>query len=185
MDRAEMVALIRGGVPTPGGAWAEIGAGMGHFTLALAELLGPGATITAIDRDAQAVRQLMRLQAPAAIVPRQADFTRPLGLAGLDGVLAANALHFARDQAAVVAQLVAALRPGGRLLVVEYHLLAPRPWVPFPLPPERLAALAARAGLGPPAIVGQRRSPSSGIEMYAAVCELPQGLLQPGARPVQ
>ena len=36
-----MVALIRGGVPRAGGVWADLGAGTGNFTWALAELIGP------------------------------------------------------------------------------------------------------------------------------------------------
>jgi ubiquinone/menaquinone biosynthesis C-methylase UbiE len=47
-----MVALIRGGVAEPGGIWADLGAGTGNFTWALAELLGLSATVHAIDRDA-------------------------------------------------------------------------------------------------------------------------------------
>ena len=35
-----------------GGTWADIGAGEGAFTLALADLLGPGGRIVAVDRDA-------------------------------------------------------------------------------------------------------------------------------------
>src|SRR5262249_54282541 len=40
MEQSEMVALIRGGVPGPGGIWADLGAGTGNFSWALAELLG-------------------------------------------------------------------------------------------------------------------------------------------------
>lgn len=47
MDHADHVALLRAGVVVPethGGAatWADLGAGAGAFTLALADLLGPG-----------------------------------------------------------------------------------------------------------------------------------------------
>lgn len=80
----------------------------------------------------------------------------------------ANALHFVRDQAALLARLAAALHPGGRLLLVEYDLDAPRAYVPFPVGPARLAALCAQAGLAPPQIVGTRRSPSSGVVMFGA-----------------
>ncbi len=51
MDQGEMVALIRAGVPPAGGVWADLGAGTGNFTLALAEILGPTATIYALARD--------------------------------------------------------------------------------------------------------------------------------------
>src|SRR5215210_6827512 len=89
MERSEMVALIRGGVPGPGGIWADLGAGTGNFSWVLAELIGPQGTIYAIDRDAKAIRQLHQLIAQtdpgAAIIPQQADLTRPLDISALDG----------------------------------------------------------------------------------------------------
>src|SRR4029077_1946177 len=97
MQQSEMVALIRGGVPEPGGVWADLGAGTGNFSWALAELIGPAGTIYAIDRDAKAIRLLHQRIAQAdpgaAIIPQQADLTRPLDIPVLDGVLIANALH--------------------------------------------------------------------------------------------
>jgi ubiquinone/menaquinone biosynthesis C-methylase UbiE len=185
MERSEMVALIGGGVPAPGGAWADLGAGSGNFTWALRELLGPQATIYAVDRDGKAIRQqrerLREATAGAAIIPLQADFTRPLdpsinsgrGLPALDGVLMANALHFIRDQETTLALVAGYLRPGGRVLLVEYDLRAPLPWVPFPVPFARFQALAASAGLHEVTKIGSRISPSSGIAMYAAAAVRP------------
>ena len=51
MDRAEMIELIRGGVPGAGGVWADLGAGTGNFTWALRELLGTHGLIYSVDRD--------------------------------------------------------------------------------------------------------------------------------------
>lgn len=171
MDRTEMRALIAGSVPEPGGTWADLGAGTGNFTFALAELLGPDATIYAIDHDASAIRRLReRTDRPvhaATIVPLVGDFTLPLDLPPLDGLLMANVLHFMRDQKAVLTHAVRALRPGGRLVLVEYEVVHPRPWVPFPVPLARFRALAEAAGLSAPTLIGTRRSPSSGIVMYA------------------
>jgi SAM-dependent methyltransferase len=160
-------------VPGPGGTWADLGAGTGNFSWALAALLGPQATIYALDRDAKAIgrlQQRLAQDAPAAtIVPQQADFTRRLDLPALDGALLANALHFVRDQAAALALVAGSLRAGGRVLIVEYDLGAPLPWVPFPITFARLAQLAAEAGLQAPAAIGRRVSPSSGVAMFAAV----------------
>ncbi len=171
-----MVELIRGGVPTTAGVWADLGAGTGNFTWALAELIGAAGTIHALDRDARAVAaQQARLRdSPpgATVLPRQADVLRPLDLPPLDGLLAANLLHFIRDQAALLRRLRAHLRPDGRLLIVEYEQALPIPWVPHPLPFARLAALAQEAGFQAPAQVGARRSPSSGRVLYAAAATL-------------
>jgi ubiquinone/menaquinone biosynthesis C-methylase UbiE len=174
MDHAEMVALIRDGVDAPGGIWADLGAGTGNFTWALRELLGPQGTIYAVDRDGKAISRqraaLAQAVAPgAAIHSIQADFTHPIELPPLDGVLMANALHFVRDQVATLTRVADYLRPGGRLLLVEYDLGAPVPWVPFPTPLDRFRVLARQAGLTDPALIGTRRSPSTGITMYAAV----------------
>jgi ubiquinone/menaquinone biosynthesis C-methylase UbiE len=177
MDRAEMVALIRGGVPMPGGTWADLGAGTGNFTWALRELLGPLGTIYAVDRDGKAIARqraaLAQATPGAAIHPIQADFTRPIELPSLDGALMANALHFVCDQAAALAHVAGYLRPGGRLLLVEYDLAVPVPCVPFPVPPDRFRALARQAGFADSAHIGIRRSPSTGITMYAAVAVWP------------
>lgn len=172
MDRAEMIALIRDGVPDPGGVWADLGAGTGNFTWALRELLGSHGAIYALDRDARAIarqHELLAVADPGAtITPRQADITRLLDLPPLDGVLMANVLHFIRDQAAMLARATGYLRPGGHFLLVEYDLQLPRTWVPFPVAFERFQALAGGCGLAAPTLVGTRRSPSSGIVMYAA-----------------
>lgn len=173
MDHGEMVELIRGGVPGPGGVWADLGAGTGNFTWALAELLGPGGTVYALDRDARSIAaQQARLRTGppgVTIIPRQADVLRPLVLPPLDGVLVANLLHFIGDQAGLLGRIQSLLTPRGRLLAVEYEQAFPIPWVPHPLPFVRLATLAREAGFLAPTQVGARRSPSSGRIMYAAV----------------
>lgn len=176
MDHGEMVALIRNGV-SRGGVWADLGAGTGNFTWALAELLGPAGTIYAIDRDARAIAaQQRRLQSepPAAtIIPRQADVRQPLALPPLDGVLCANLIHFIDDQIGLLRRLHAMLAPGGQLLVVEYEQARPLPWVPHPLPFARFVAVAGAAGFLNPTQVGTRRSPSSGQVLYAAAAHAP------------
>jgi precorrin-6B methylase 2 len=71
LKHADLVALIEDGVlpihgevarsagrAAPGGRWADLGAGEGAFTLALADLLGPGAHITAIDKDERALKSI-------------------------------------------------------------------------------------------------------------------------------
>src|SRR5215212_7287675 len=169
MQQSEMVALIRGGVPAPGGTWADLGAGTGNFSWALAELLGTQGLIYAIDRDAKAIRALhqriVQANPGTTIIPQQADLTRPLDLPALDGVLMANSLHFIRDQPAALALVTGYLRPGGLLLIVEYDLRSPLPWVPFPVSLVHLAHLAAAAGFEPPAEIGRRASASSGTAM--------------------
>lgn len=179
MDTNEMVALIRGGVAETGGIWADLGAGTGNFTWALAALLGPQAMIHAIDRDARAVRTMQRrleTELPGAVIhPRQDDATHRLNLPPLDGVLMANMLHFVRQQELLLSSIADQIKPGGRLLLVEYEQNIPIPWVPFPVPFARFTTLAESTGFTAAKLVGTRRSPSSGQEMYAAVAEKRKG----------
>lgn len=173
MEETEMVALIRDGVAGPDGVWADLGAGTGNFTFALRSLLGPTGVIYAVERDARALAaQRARLeQEPegATVHLVQADVvTQPPMLPLLDGILMANLLHFVADPLALLCRLHGWLRPGGRLLVVEYEQAAPLPWVPHPVPLARLVELAQAACFGDVTQVGLRRSPSSGRVMYAA-----------------
>ena len=137
VDHADHVRLIREGVAGAGPAWADLGSGGGAFTLALADVLGPAGTIVSIDRDAAALRRQageLRQRFPGvAIEQRVADFSRPLGLAGLDGIVMANSLHFVRDKTPVLELVRGYLRDGGRLVLVEYDADAGNPWVPYPL----------------------------------------------------
>jgi ubiquinone/menaquinone biosynthesis C-methylase UbiE len=173
MDHREMVALIHDGVAERGGVWADLGAGTGNFTWALRDLLDSAATIYAVDRDGKAIAAQRTRAAHATngatIVPVQADFTQRLRVPPLDGVLMANALHFVRDQETMLRQIVHLIKPGGRLLLVEYELQTTQRWVPFPVPFARFQALAAATGLTMPHLVGTRRSPRTGIALYAAV----------------
>jgi SAM-dependent methyltransferase len=149
LNHADHVALLREGVE-PGGVWADLGSGRGAFTLALADLVGPGAEIHSVDRDPAALRdQAAELQArfPAARVEyHAADFTRPLGLPPLYGVVMANALHFVRDPGPVLRALYASLLPGGRLVLVEYDADRGNQWVPYPVSYGRFADLAVKCG---------------------------------------
>ena len=154
MEHRDHVMLLREGMAGPGPhtgeVWADLGSGKGAFTLALADLLGPGAVIHSVDRDERALqtqRQAMDARFPDASVEyRRADFTGPLDLPPLDGVVMANSLHFVRDKEPVLREVGGRLRPGGRLLVVEYDSDRGNTWVPYPVSYRTWEALAARAG---------------------------------------
>jgi SAM-dependent methyltransferase len=168
MNHADLVGLIEDGVSERGGHWADLGAGEGAFTLALADLLGPGAHITAVDRDAGALKGL----AGTAIETKVADFTRPLGLSNLDGIVMANSLHFVRNKAPVLELVRDMLRPGGKLIVVEYGTDRGNPWVPHPFTYERWERMAAQAGFEKTRLL--RTIPSRHLgSMYSAISTNP------------
>jgi SAM-dependent methyltransferase len=173
VDHRDHVGLLRDAVE-PGGTWADIGAGEGAFTLALADLLGPGGRIVAVDRDARALRSnetAVRARFPdVEFSTLTADLTGPLMLPELDGLVAANSLHYvARDrQIAVIRALAEHLRPDGRFVVVEYDADRGNPWVPHPFSYPSWERLAESAGLTGTRRLG--RVPSRFLDaIYSAV----------------
>ena len=165
--------LAKAVAPTPG-VWADLGAGTGTFTRALADILGPGSTIYAVDHDPAAIAALERAARVdgVRIVPILGDFTRALDLPGaapgtLDGILLANALHFVAEPAVVLQSLVRWLRPGGSLVLIEYDRRRANRWVPYPIDKQRLAEIADQAGLAQPVIGGSMPSRFAG-ELYIA-----------------
>src|SRR2546421_8195858 len=64
----------------------------------------------------------------------------------LDGIVMANSLHFVRKKDPVLQLINSYLRPGGRLLLVEYDTDHGNMWVPYPLSYPTWEALAQRNG---------------------------------------
>lgn len=173
MNHDDHVALIRGGIsPGAGGVWADFGAGEGAFSLAVRDLAGPDTVIHAVDRDATALRRLQRefeRRFPGSDLRLlQADFSGPLDLPSLDGIIAANAIHYAADQPALLRRWRGYLKPRGRLILVEYDTDRGNRWVPYPVSFAALPDLAHRAGFGPTHLLGAY--PSRWLDrMYAAL----------------
>lgn len=173
MKHADHVRLLEKGIPTPGGIWADFGSGGGAFTLALADLLGPSAEIHSIDADAGALARQRRSMAWAFpgvnLITYNADFSQPLDLPQLDGLVVANALHYVSHKDPVVRRLAGYLRQGGHFLVVEYDTNRGNRWVPYPFSYERWVTIAARCGLEGTQLLAQ--APSSFLgRFYSAIC---------------
>jgi ubiquinone/menaquinone biosynthesis C-methylase UbiE len=172
MEHTDHVDLLRPAGLARGGVWADLGAGSGAFTLALRELTGPGATIHAVDRDRRRLRELeqayrSRFGDIQNLHTLPADFSRPLDLPALDGVLMANSLHFFKDKEKVLRQVGSLLKSNGALLLVEYNVDSGNPWVPYPLSFETWRRLAPRAGFTEPRLLAKH--PSSFLrEFYSA-----------------
>jgi ubiquinone/menaquinone biosynthesis C-methylase UbiE len=137
VDHNDHVFLLAKGILERGGIWADLGSGGGAFTLALADLIGPQGRIYSVDKDRGSLREqerAMRAYFPANTVEYiHADFTRPLNLLQLDGIVMANSLHFIRKKEPILQLVRGYLRPGGRLLLVEYSTDRGNMWVPYPL----------------------------------------------------
>ena len=169
MTHTDALSLIRAGVLKEGATWADLGAGSGVFTRALADLLGPQGQVYAVDRQPHPFVGHKPQWAP--ITPRQGDFTKSLTLPALDGLLMANALHFVRHHERALTYLLAYLKPGGTFLLVEYDLSRGSPWVPFPVSSAYFGTLATLVGLGEVKEVGRRPSRYGPRELYAVAAQ--------------
>jgi SAM-dependent methyltransferase len=125
-----------------------------------------------VDRDGRALRrqrQAIEARFPdAAVEYRQADFTRPLDLSELDGIVMANSLHFVRRKEPVLAAVRGWLRPGGRLVLVEYDADRGNPWVPHPLSYATWEQVAGENGFDGTRLLARRPSRYLGA-IYSAL----------------
>ena len=172
MNHDDHVRLLRGGIAEPGGVWADLGAGAGAFTLALADLLGPTGEIYSVDKDKGALReqeQAMRARFPKVKVQYVvADFGKRLDLPPLDGVVMANSLHFQRQKDPVLQLVRGYLKPDGRLILVEYNVDRGNMWVPYPLSYGTWEALARQNGFTSTTLLTTQPSRWLG-EMFSAL----------------
>jgi hypothetical protein len=168
---ADAVRLIGGpGLAAEPETWADLGAGDGTFTLALATVLPDGSVIHAMDRDAGALRAIPARHRGTSIRTHTGDFTVwPWPFDPPSGVLLANALHYVRDQRGFVGACAAAMPAGHRLLVVEYDTDVPNPWVPYPLSRTALERLFGDAGYRTVIDLGARPSRYQRAGLYAAL----------------
>jgi phospholipid N-methyltransferase len=171
----DAIDFIAPALPPAGGnramVWADVGAGDGTFTRALARRLGEGSRVYAIDRDRVAIQRLSgaaRTPGDAEVLARMGDIAdraswTALGLPALDGILLANTLHFIPypEQCAVLDRLASSLMHDGRLLLIEYEHRAASRWVPYPVDFEQLRATVP-ATLSPATRIASRPSAFGG-----------------------
>lgn len=110
----------------PGMTVIEPGCGMGFFSLMLARLVGPGGRVVCVDLQPRMIAGLRRRARRAGLQDRiRASVCPPGDLCLADVAVAADVavvihmLHEVPDQARLLADLHAALRPGGTLVILE------------------------------------------------------------------
>jgi len=107
----------------PGAVVADVGAGDGFFTSRLANAVGPDGRVLAVDVADDALRRLrQRVEAEALtnveVIRGEVDDPK-LPEGAVDAILIVNAYHEMTEYAAMLARMRAALKPGGRLVIVE------------------------------------------------------------------
>src|SRR5206468_1190050 len=103
----------------PGARTLEVGCGNGSISAWLADRVSPGGTAVAFDLDLS----LIEVRAPNLEL-RQGDIVAgPVERGGFDLATARAVLHHVVDAEAAIKNLVASVRPGGALLLIEPDFL--------------------------------------------------------------
>src|SRR5690348_11969975 len=134
--RADIVAAA--GVK-PGMTVADIGAGTGLFTMLFADAVKPGGSVYAVDISPAFVEYIRetakkrRVRNVTAIVNDGTEVQLPD--ASVDLVYLSDVYHHFEHPAETLASIHKALKPGGRMVVVDYQR------IPGVTPPARIAHL--------------------------------------------
>ena len=125
----------------PGMTVADVGAGFGAWTVRFAKVVGPSGRVYATDigtAQLAALRDAVQRDGlPNVTVLEGATDTTNLPANCCDAILIRDAYHHLTQPGAIVKSLAAALKPGGRLAVIDFP---PRPKseVPSGVPTDRL-----------------------------------------------
>jgi ubiquinone/menaquinone biosynthesis C-methylase UbiE len=103
----------------------EVGAGPGYVSLVLADRVGPGGVVYAVDHSAEALAYLERLQTQRGVshIRRIIADAATLGPAGLraDSALIAMVLHHTEDPPGILGNVARLLPAGAPAVVAEFH----------------------------------------------------------------
>src|SRR5262249_7136375 len=114
----------------PGDRVADIGAGSGYFTFRIASEVGPKGKVYAVDIQKEMldlIRQRMRAGRVTNVEPILGTITDPrLPVESVDLILLVDVYHEFSHPFEMTEAMVKALKPGGRLVFVEYRLEDPK-----------------------------------------------------------
>ena len=114
----------------PGMVVADVGAGTGYIARRMAAMVGPTGVVYAVDVQPEMIRMLQALAAKAALaqvkpVLGAVDDVR-LPASSVDLAIMVDVYHELEFPREVLASIVRALKPGGRVVFVEYRAEDPR-----------------------------------------------------------
>ncbi len=140
---------------------ADVGAGSGYFTEHLARAVGVGGRVFAVDISERALSQLRERVHDAGltnveVIRGEVDDPR-LPVGSLDAVLVVNAYHMMTERASMLSGMFIALRPGGRLVIVDKDMKVSTHDSAHPTPTNELSIdLAERDLLGAGFVILER-----------------------------
>jgi ubiquinone/menaquinone biosynthesis C-methylase UbiE len=110
----------------PGEVVADVGAGSGYLSFRIAEKVGPAGKVLAVDVQPEMlaiIRKKMADRKVAQVEPVLGAETDPKLPAGaVDAIILVDVYHELSHPQEMTAAMVKALKPGGRLVFVEYRL---------------------------------------------------------------
>lgn len=132
---------------------ADIGAGSGWFTIRLARRVGPQGLVYSEDVQPEMIKAITRrvqkegLTNVRAVRGQNNDPRLPAG--SLDAILVVDAYHEIEDRVTMLSNLARALKPQGRIGVVDFKLdgTGPGPTIEERVSPDVVVKDAAKAGL--------------------------------------
>ena len=109
----------------PGDVVADVGCASGYFARRMARAVAPGGRVYAVDIQKEMLELLrgrLEQEAIGNVVPVLGDTDDPhLATASLDWILLVDVYHEFQQPKAMLARMRAALKPGGRVALVEYR----------------------------------------------------------------
>jgi predicted methyltransferase len=165
----------------PGQRVADLGSGSGYFTFRLAARVGSAGKVYAVDIDEEAINKVRlrkereKLQQIEAILSESADPRLP---SELDSVLIVDSYHEFREYDQTLQAVFRALKPGGRLVIIDGEAPSGRPRTEYhrlhSIPAELVREEVARHGF----IFKETRpgfyDPDYGKKMYFLIFEKPK-----------
>jgi len=118
-------AIVAAAGVKPGMTVADIGAGTGLFTMLFAEAVKPGGNVVAVDISPAFVNYIQetakkrRVKNVSAVVANGTDVGLPD--ASIDLAYLSDVYHHFEHPAETLASIRKALKPGGRMLVIDYE----------------------------------------------------------------
>jgi ubiquinone/menaquinone biosynthesis C-methylase UbiE len=120
--------------------WADLGCGSGLFSRAVAELLPTQSRILCIDTASPGWE--ISTTNNVALEFIKADFNRyEFEKENFHGFIMANSLHYIKNKSVLIDRLFSALKPNGKIAIVEYDSDTANHWVPYPITFEKLKRL--------------------------------------------
>ncbi|MCH9688627.1 MAG: methyltransferase domain-containing protein [Deltaproteobacteria bacterium] len=120
--RDEIIAVL---ALQPGMAVADVGAGTGLFTLAMADIVGPKGKVYAVDVQAYFLDHIGQKATKKGLdnvaLVRASQESVGLAQGSIDLALMSDVYHHIEHPASYLASLHGALRPGGRLVIIDYR----------------------------------------------------------------